>query len=113
MQLTKEERELDILWRKEIETKIELYFSTEEAQMKGVKKLIEDDAKRVFERRIAEINGDNLWLRSRRDNAAYIKFKASEAYKKAKRVAALNKIADHVFGRGRNGNGKYAFIRDA
>ena len=55
--------------------------------MKVVEKLIEDDAKRVFEGKIAEINLDNHWLRSGRDNAAYSKFKATEAYKKAKRVA--------------------------
>ena len=35
----KEERELYILWKKEIETKIKLHFSTEEAQMKVVGKV--------------------------------------------------------------------------
>ena len=74
----------------------------EEARMKVVEKLIEDDAKRVFKRKITEINSDNRWLRSGQDNAAYGEFKATEAYKKARRVAALDKIQDIVFGRGRN-----------
>ena len=39
---------------------------------------------------------------------AYIAFKETEVYKKAKRVAALDETRDHVFGRGRNG--KYAFV---
>ena len=104
----KEAKELYILWRKEFEIKIELHFPTEEARMKVVKKLIEDDAKRVFEWKIGEINDDNRWLRSGRDNDTYIVFKESDIHKKAKHVAALDKIQDHVFGRGRNG--KYPFV---
>ena len=80
----KEPKELYILWRKEIDTKIKLHFPTEEALTKVVKKLIEGDAKQVFERKIAKINDDNRWLRAGQDDAAYIEFKTIEVYKKAK-----------------------------
>ena len=64
---------------------------------------------RVFERKIGELNDYNCWLRSGRDNDAYIAFKETEVYKKAKRMAAIDEIWDHnMFGRGRNI--KYAFV---
>ena len=47
-----------ILWRKNIETKVEMNFSLEDARTMVVKQLIDEDAKRLFSRKIEEITND-------------------------------------------------------